>query len=167
MLATNVGTSEQAWGCRSERQRVPKTHRHIRSLLRKPTTRVRFGRLKWEFSVPTPFFGHRNAILQPAVASRAPLVNIRRMRGEGAGGGRRSEERERKGGGSGEGWEKREGEDRREGEEGGSEETDKGGEGNNDCWPQCVYWFPSPVLHVLHVLSHLVIRTMRFGRGRV
>lgn len=91
MLATNVGTSEQARGCRSERQRVRKTHRQIRKVLRKPTTRVRLGRLKWEFSVPTPFFGHRNAVLQPAVASRAPLVHIRRMRGEGAGGGRGSE----------------------------------------------------------------------------
>ena len=46
--------------------------------------------------VPTFFFGHRNAVLHPTVASGA-LENVRRMRREGAGG--RSEERERRRGG--------------------------------------------------------------------
>lgn len=37
MLATNVGTCERAWECRSHRQWVPKTHRRCRSLLEEAT----------------------------------------------------------------------------------------------------------------------------------
>ena len=123
-------------------------------------TRAGLGRLKLGLLAPIlcfVLFSHGNAVLRPGVASRAPLVSIRKPGERGQGKGRGME---REGGkvkaGSRKGQGKEKTERRGDGESGGRREQERaggdGGEGDVDCLAPGAHGFPSPIPHVLHVL---------------